>query len=83
MHDKISASTISDKDKFFQKTKNLIKRVGSVLLTIKTRQWLRNQWQYKHSPPVGWVRFGNLRRLSPINPVWLNYRGLPIDRYYN
>jgi len=33
-------------------------------------------------PPVGWVRFGSLRRLKPISPEWGSERGLPIDRYY-
>ena len=33
-------------------------------------------------PPVGWVRFGSLRRVNPIGKVWPNQRGLPIDRYY-
>lgn len=33
-------------------------------------------------PPVGWVRFGNLRRLKPISPDYGYSRGLPIDRYY-
>lgn len=70
--------------KFIQKEKNqnLIKQVGVVWLTEKARQWLKNQWQYRHWFPVGRVRWGSLRRLTPINPVWPNYRGLPIDRYY-
>ena len=33
-------------------------------------------------PPVGWVRFGNLRRLTPISSDYGNSRGLEIDRYY-
>ncbi len=33
-------------------------------------------------PPVGWVRFGNLRRLQPISSDYGNKRGLEIDRYY-
>lgn len=33
-------------------------------------------------PPVGWVRFGSLRRLRPISPHWGTERGQPIDRYY-
>ena len=33
-------------------------------------------------PPVGWVRFGHLRRLKPISPDYGNSRGLEIDRYY-
>jgi SAM-dependent methyltransferase len=33
-------------------------------------------------PRVGFVRFGSLRRTTPISPVWGWDRGLPIDRYY-
>jgi SAM-dependent methyltransferase len=32
--------------------------------------------------PVGWVRFGSLRRLGPISRNFGFDRGLPIDRYY-
>ena len=33
-------------------------------------------------PPVGWVRFGSLRRLEPVSTDYGNSRGLEIDRYY-
>jgi SAM-dependent methyltransferase len=33
-------------------------------------------------PPVGSVRFGSLRRLSPVSRDWGFDRGQPIDRYY-
>ena len=33
-------------------------------------------------PPLGWAKFGHLRRLNPINPDFGFGRGLPIDRYY-
>jgi glycosyltransferase involved in cell wall biosynthesis/SAM-dependent methyltransferase len=33
-------------------------------------------------PPVGRVRFGDLRRLTPISSKWGFDRGRPIDRYY-
>src|SRR5215213_5472492 len=33
-------------------------------------------------PPVGWVRFGDLRRLKPLSSDYGNSRGLEIDRYY-
>jgi SAM-dependent methyltransferase len=38
--------------------------------------------RYTVWPPVGWVRFGNLRRVKPISGTWGTERGLPIDRYY-
>jgi SAM-dependent methyltransferase len=33
-------------------------------------------------PPVGLVRWGHLRRLTPISQSWGDERGLPVDRYY-
>ncbi|HYE35253.1 methyltransferase domain-containing protein [Methylocaldum sp.] len=33
-------------------------------------------------PPVGWVRFGSLRRLTPLSRHFGYDRGLPVDRYY-
>jgi SAM-dependent methyltransferase len=33
-------------------------------------------------PPVGWIRFGQLRRLAPVTTDYGNGRGLEIDRYY-
>ena len=37
---------------------------------------------YPYYPPVGRIRFGDLRRVSPISE-WFGFeRGLPIDRYY-
>ena len=33
-------------------------------------------------PPVGWVRFGDLRRLKPVSSDYGSSRGLEIDRYY-
>lgn len=33
-------------------------------------------------PPVGGVRFGSLRRVTPISPAFGLDRGQPIDRYY-
>ena len=34
------------------------------------------------TPPVGHVRFGDLRRVHPISQSWGLDRGLPIDRHY-
>jgi SAM-dependent methyltransferase len=34
------------------------------------------------NPPVGAIRFGNLRRLTPIDRNLGRRRGTPIDRYY-
>ena len=47
------------------------------------RRWLRgrrdgNPW----APPVGRVRFGSFRRLTPISREYGFDRGLPVDRWY-
>lgn len=49
------------------------------LLPREARRWLarRTVW-----PPVGIVRFGSLRRLTPISREWGFDRGQPVDRYY-
>lgn len=47
------------------------------------RRWLRSRWETEADiPPVGLVRFGSLRRLSPLSAEWGFDRGGPIDRYY-
>lgn len=33
-------------------------------------------------PPAGWVRFGDLRRTTPISRRWGFERGRPVDRFY-
>jgi SAM-dependent methyltransferase len=48
-----------------------------------TRRWLRAQVaRGEWAPPVGLVRFGSLRRLSPISREYGFDRGRPIDRHY-
>ncbi len=43
---------------------------------------LRNRLQSNRRPDVGRVRFGHLRRLTPVSREFGFDRGLPIDRYY-
>ena len=46
-------------------------------------RWLLSRMRVsRYVPPVGWVRFGNLRRLTPISEDFGYDRGQPIDRYY-
>jgi SAM-dependent methyltransferase len=58
-----------------KRLRNLVQRI----LPVKTR---RKIIRYTRWPPVGWVRFGSLRRLKPISTAWGSERGMPIDRYY-
>jgi SAM-dependent methyltransferase len=52
-------------------------------LPAPAQDWVRRVWQGSaYTPPVGRVRFGDLRRTSPISGTWGLARGLPVDRYY-
>ena len=52
-------------------------------MSESARRWLRGQWaRGEWAPPVGFVRFGSLRRLSPISREYGFDRGRPIDRHY-
>jgi hypothetical protein len=44
---------------------------------VSTQRRFGLQW-----PRVGHVEFGDLRRLSPVSPVFALDRGVPIERYY-
>jgi SAM-dependent methyltransferase len=62
-------------------------RVVAPIRVVQVRQWLRQAWEwYGRGTAVGWVRFGSLRRLQPLGPVFGVWRGdnldLCIDRYY-
>ena len=61
--------------------KDLVNRVAQTLLPTKAYTWFYNQCRFKHWPPVGWIRFGSLRRNVPINQATLS-RGTSIDAYY-
>ena len=58
---------------------NKIRHLARRHLTRETRRRLARLAVW---PPVGWVRFGDLRRLNPISSDYGNSRGLEIDRYY-
>jgi SAM-dependent methyltransferase len=69
------ASTIADR----------VRAAATVLLPFGLRQLLRAQQRRLglHRTPIGGVTYGDLRRLTPISPVFGIDRGLPIiDRYY-
>jgi glycosyltransferase involved in cell wall biosynthesis len=63
----------------FRRAKTFVKS----LLPSPVHGWLRF-WRerYTSGPRVGRVRFGSLRRLTPISRAFGFDRGLPIDRYY-
>lgn len=60
-----------------------LKSIARRVLPVSVYRRLR---AYRHGPedrpPVGSVRFGDLRRLTPISRVFGFDRGTPVDRYY-
>lgn len=59
--------------------KNKIRLLARRHLSRETRRRLARLAVW---PPVGWIRFGDLRRLQPVSADYGNSRGLEIDRYY-
>lgn len=60
-----------------------LRRLAASTLPTGTRRWLRLQWERRELlPRVGGVRFGSLRRVTPISREYGFDRGRPIDRYY-
>lgn len=61
-----------------------ILRRGAGLLPTPLRRWMRARWRgERYVPPPAHVRFGSLRRLTPMSRRWGKDRsGQPIDRYY-
>ena len=46
-------------------------------------RWVQRRWErLTRWPPVGTVRFGSLRRVTPISKQFGFDRGTPLDRYY-
>jgi len=59
--------------------KNRLRLLATRFLTRETRRRLSRLAVW---PPVGWIRFGQLRNVKPITIDYGNSRGLEIDRYY-
>lgn len=63
--------------------KERLKRFSQRILPAPVYRWLKDQWHvYRQKPPLGMTRWGDLRRLEPIDAYWGFRRGQPIDRYY-
>lgn len=64
-------------------TNRLTLGVARHVLPSPARAWLWARLRgHDYAPPVGWVQFGSLRRMTPISRSWGFDRGLPVDRYY-
>lgn len=66
-----------------QRATGLVRR-GLFLASVPPlRRWWREHTATPgDTPPVGVIRFGDLRRLTPISRDWGDDRGGPIDRHY-
>ncbi len=61
----------------------LLFSTGRAILPAPLRRWIKLLWRKSNLwPPVGWVRFGSLRRVTPISRIFGFDRGQCIDRYY-
>lgn len=61
----------------------MLKDLAKALLPEEAQQRLRRLRQLiVRATPIGWARFGNLRRLRPLAPDFGADRGQCIDRYY-
>jgi SAM-dependent methyltransferase len=56
----------------------LVRLLGGHISSVFKRLRLRARFVW---PPIGMVRWGSFRRLSPIDRRWW-FRGMPVDRYY-
>jgi SAM-dependent methyltransferase len=64
---------------FVRRTISRWRSYAADVLTVEHRRRLT---RWSAWPPVGFVRFGSLRRLHPISRTWGADRGKPVDRYY-
>ncbi len=62
---------------------HLLLVIARRILPLPVRHWLWTKWKgIDYITPVGWVRLGSLRRVTPLSREFGYDRGLPIDRYY-
>lgn len=60
-----------------------LRAVAVWTLTPPVHRWLRDRRRGReYAPPPGWVRFGALRRVTPLSRAFGRDRGNPVDRYY-
>ena len=63
-------------------TRPRLRLAARAVLPYPAREWLRAHRMLFVWPPVGHVRFGALRRVTPLDGNFGYGRGQPIDRYY-
>ena len=69
--------------RFLDAARHVARVAGRQALPLRVRHWLGAKRRgLPYITPVGRVRFGSLRRLTPLSRDFGYDRGLPIDRYY-
>ncbi len=69
--------------RIFTEMSNSALAVSKRMVPSLVRRWLRAQQRAVSVwPPVGWVRLGRMRRMTPVSRVFGIERGESIDRYY-
>jgi SAM-dependent methyltransferase len=83
MYKEVWRSRDSQLSWLWSRGQDVIARVARRTLPIPLRHWLWAKRQgIDYRLPVLWVRFGSLRRVTPLSRNYGYDRGLPIDRYY-
>jgi SAM-dependent methyltransferase len=63
--------------------KTTLRLIATKILPAPVYRWLVGQIEaYRHNPPLGKVRWGDLGASQPVNAEWGFNRGQPVDRYY-
>ena len=67
----------------FRLIKDILKRLARASMPAPIYHRARCRWRgLPYTPAVGSVRFGNLRRVTPVSRIFGLERGRAIDRYY-
>ncbi len=74
-----SIAAVAPRVALLQAVGGIRRRIAPILPRRLRERLLRGR---ERVPPVGRVRFGDLRRLTPISRCFGFDRGLPVDRYY-
>ena len=66
-----------------ERWQHLILVIAQRTRTLPVCHWFRAKWKrIDYATPPEWVRFGSLRRVTPLSREFGYDRGRPIDRYY-
>jgi glycosyltransferase involved in cell wall biosynthesis len=82
-HPNLSRLRYPNLSRLWRGGQHLVLMIARRTTPFTLRHWLWAKWKgIDYSAPVGWVRFGSLRRVTPLSREFGYDRGLPIDRYY-